>query len=148
LVDPENFRSVTAGGVAGRVEGRAVLVGKPKFLETEGVIIPRAVVERAQSLQAEGKTVLFAAIDGRVAGLLAVADPIKATTAEAVADFHRLGIKLVMATGDNRQTAEAVAKKLGLDRFEVTVNEKTRPAPTEGTIQILKILRIQSKLTN
>ena len=99
-----------AGGVAGRVDGRAVLVGKPKFLESEKVIIPEATRERAHALQAEGKTVLFAAIDGRIAGLLAVADPIKATTADAVADVQRLGIKLVMATGDNRQTAEAVAK--------------------------------------
>jgi len=113
-----DFRSVTAGGVAGRVDGRAVLVGKDAFLGAEGAPVPPAELERAGSLQSDGKTVLFVAIDGRFAGLLAVADPIKATTREAVASLHELGIKLVMATGDNRRTAAAVAKELGLDRFE------------------------------
>jgi Cu+-exporting ATPase len=121
LLDAVDFRSVTAGGVAGQVDGRLVLVGKAKFLETERVSIPAAAVNHATALQNEGKTVLFAAVDGRLAGLLAVADPIKATTAEAVAQLHHLGIKLIMATGDNRRTAEAVAKQLGLDRFEAEV---------------------------
>jgi Cu+-exporting ATPase len=120
LVLPEisDFRSVTGGGVAGRVNGRAVLVGKLKFLAAEGVAVPAALTERATALQADGKTVLFAAVDGRAAGLLAVADPIKASTPEAIAQLHALGVKLVMATGDNRRTAEAVARRLGLDEFE------------------------------
>jgi Cu+-exporting ATPase len=117
LLETAGFRSVTAGGVAGTVDGRNVLVGKSKFLEAEGIAIPQTMTERAEALQAEGKTVLFAAIDKRAAGLLAVADPIKGTTPEAVAELHKLGVKLVMATGDNRRTAEAVARKLGLDRF-------------------------------
>jgi len=121
LLDTADFRSVTAGGVAGIVDGRKVLVGKIKFMETEGVAMPPASVERASTLQTEGKTVLFVAIDARAAGLLAVADPIKETTREAVSALHELGIKLVMATGDNRRTAEHVAKKLGLDRFEAEV---------------------------
>jgi len=121
LLDTVDFRSVTAGGVAGKVDNRDVLVGKAKFLEAEGVTVPTAVIAAATAQQKEGKTVLFAAIDGKIAGLLAVADPIKATTAEAVRDLHRLGIKLVMATGDNRPTAEAVAKQLGIDRFEAEV---------------------------
>ena len=116
-----DFRSVTAGGVAGRVNNRAVLVGKIKFLTAEGVEMPAALAERATVLQSEGKTVLFAAIDGRAAGLLAVADPIKASTPEAVALLHALGVKLVMATGDNRATGASVAKKLGLDEFEAEV---------------------------
>ncbi len=117
----DSFRSVTAGGVAGNVDGRSVLVGKGSFLESEGTHIERSVLEGATVLQAEGKTVLFVAIDGRVAGLLAVADPIKQTTRAAIADLHRLGIKIVMATGDNRHTAESVAKQLGIDRFEAEV---------------------------
>ncbi len=121
LLDTVNFRSVTAGGVAGKVDNRDVLVGKAKFLEAEGVTVPTAVIAAATAQQKDGKTVLFAAIDGKIAGLLAVADPIKATTEEAVRDLHRLGIKLVMATGDNRPTAEAVAKQLGIDRFEAEV---------------------------
>jgi Cu+-exporting ATPase len=116
-----DFRSVTAGGVAGMVDGRAVLFGKAKFLEAEGVPSERSLAELATKRQAEGKTVLFVAIDGRAAGLLAVADPIKATTREAMADLHALGIKVVMATGDNRHTAESVAKQLGIDRFEAEV---------------------------
>ncbi|MGH7946403.1 MAG: HAD-IC family P-type ATPase, partial [Opitutaceae bacterium] len=121
LLEAADFRSVTAGGVAGRVDDRAVRVGKAKFLEAESVTVPPAANERAAALQAEGKTVLLVAIDGRVAGLIAVADPIKSTTTEAVAQLHELGIQLVMATGDNRHTAEAVAKQLGLDRFEAEV---------------------------
>lgn len=116
-----DFRSVTAGGVAGRIGGRDVLVGKPKFLEAEGVAVPVAALDRAAALQQEGKTVLYAAVSGKLAGLLAVADPIKTTTATAIAELHKLGVKLVMATGDNRRTAEAVAKKLGIDRFEAEV---------------------------
>lgn len=115
------FRSVTSGGVAGKIDGRAVLVGKPKFLEAEQVTVPTTALERATELQAGGKTVLFVGFEGKLAGLLAVADPIKATTREAIADLHRLGIKLVMATGDNRATAAAVAKELGLERFEAEV---------------------------
>jgi len=134
LLDSAEFRSVTAGGVAGNVAGRKVLVGKVKFIEAEGIAVPPPTVERASALQAEGKTVLFVAIDGRAAGLLAVADPIKETSREAVSDLHRLGIKLVMATGDNRRTAESVAKQLGLDRFEAEVE----PADKIRLVESLK----------
>ncbi len=134
LREVADFRSVTAGGVVGQVDGRAVLVGKAKFIEGERIAVAPAAVERANALQAEGKTVLFVGIDGRLAGLLAVADPIKATTKEAIADLHRLGIKLVMATGDNRRTAEAVAKQLGLDRFEAEVE----PADKIRLVESLK----------
>jgi Cu+-exporting ATPase len=121
LPEVTNFRSVTAGGVAGTVEKKSILVGKLKFLETEGVTVDAALQERANTLQTDGKTVLFAAVDGKAAGLLAVADPIKESTAEAIAMLHELGVKLVIATGDNRRTAEAVARKLGLDQFEAEV---------------------------
>ena len=117
-----DFRSITAGGVAGRVNNRTVLVGNLKFLAAEGVEVPAALTERAAALQAGGKTVLFVSVDGRAAGLLAVADPIKASTPEAIAQLHNLGVKLVMATGDNRATAESVARKLGLDEFEAEVD--------------------------
>jgi Cu+-exporting ATPase len=134
LRNAADFRSVTAGGVAGSVDGRAVLVGKPKFLEGEGVQVPQSTLTQGTALQAEGKTVLFAAIDGRMAGLLAVADPIKETTREAVAQLHQLGIKLMMATGDNRRTAEAVAKQLGIDRLEAEVE----PADKIRLVETLK----------
>jgi len=121
LVPVTDFRSVTAGGVAGRVSEKTVLVGKQKFLEAEGIAMSPDLNSRAAALQAEGKTVVFVAVDGAAAGLLAVADPIKESTTEAVAQLHALGIKLVMATGDNRRTAEAVAKKLGIDDFQAEV---------------------------
>jgi Cu+-exporting ATPase len=116
-----DFRSVTAGGVAGNVNGRRLLVGKLKFLEAEGIALSPELADRAAALQADAKTALFIAIDGRTAGLLAVADPIKESAREAIAQLHALGVKLVMATGDNRRTAEAVARQLGLDRFDAEV---------------------------
>ncbi|MBL9189063.1 MAG: copper-translocating P-type ATPase [Opitutaceae bacterium] len=121
LAEVTDFRSVTAGGVAGKVKGRTVRIGKPAFLTAEGISIPAALSDQAEKWQTDGKTVLFAAVDDRPAGLLAVADPIKATTAEAVAALHELGVKIIVATGDNRRTAEAVARQLGLDRIEAEV---------------------------
>jgi Cu+-exporting ATPase len=116
-----DFRSVTAGGVAAHVNGQTVLVGKLQFLADEGITMPPALIERATALQTQGKTVLFAAADGTAAGLLAVADPIKDSTPEAIAQLHALGVKLIMATGDNRPTATTVARQLGLDQFEAEV---------------------------
>ncbi len=121
LQEVANFRSVTGGGVAGTIGGQAVLVGKLKFLAAEGVALDAAQSQPADRLQAEGKTVLFVAVNGKSAGLLAVADPIKESTTEAITLLHELDVKLIMSTGDNRRTAEAVARKLGLDQFEAEV---------------------------
>ena len=115
------FRSIIAGGVAGTLDGKKVLVGKSKFLEAEGIALDAGLQGRATELQTDGKTVLFTAVDGKIAGLLAVTDPIKESTAEAIALLHELGIRLVMTTGDNRRTAEVVAQKLGLDQFDAEV---------------------------
>ncbi len=116
-----DFRSVTAGGVAGKVAEHAVLVGKPAFLREEGVSGLESLEATATRLQEEGKTAMFVAVDGRPAGILAVADPIKATTPEAIQELRALGLNVVMLTGDNRRTAEAVAKKLGLDSVEAEI---------------------------
>ena len=116
-----DFRSVTAGGVIGTVSGRAVLIGKPAFLRNEHIAGLEQLEASAAKLQEDGKTVLFVAVDGKPAGLLAVADPIKATTPEAIRELHALGLKLVMLTGDNRRTAAAVAKTLGIDAVEAEV---------------------------
>ena len=121
LREVAGFRSVTGGGVAGVIDGKAILVGKPKFLAAEGVVADPALLDQVTRLQADGKTVLFAAVNGKAAGLLAVADPIKDSTAEAITLLHELNVKLVMATGDNQRTAEAVARQLGLDQFEAEV---------------------------
>jgi Cu+-exporting ATPase len=117
----KDFRSVTAGGVAGTVGGRAVMIGKPDFLRNEKIAGLESLEAAAAKLQEEGKTAMFVAVDGKPAGILAVADPIKSTTAEAIKELHELGLKLVMLTGDNRRTADAVAKQLGLDAVEAEI---------------------------
>ena len=116
-----DFRSVTAGGVIGTVNGRKVLIGKPTFLRNEHIVGLEPLEASAAKLQEDGKTVIFVAVDGRPAGLLAVADPIKATAFAAIAELHELGLKLVMLTGDNRRTAAAVAKALGIDAVEAEI---------------------------
>jgi Cu+-exporting ATPase len=117
-----DFRSVVSGGVIGIVAGRNVMIGKPIFLRNEKIADLEPLEAAAIKLQEEGKTVIFAAIDGKPAGILAVADPIKATTAEAIAQLHQLGLKLVMLTGDNRRTAAAVARQLGMDAVEAEID--------------------------
>ena len=129
-----DFRSVTAGGVAGKIAGRIVLIGKPAFLRAERVTGLEALEATAVRLQEEGKTAMFVAVNGRPAGILAVADPIKDTTAEAIRELHELGLHLVMLTGDNRRTADAVAKTLGLDAVEAEVE----PAGKVGHVQKLR----------
>ena len=135
----KDFRSVTAGGVLGSVAGRAVMVGKPGFLRNEGVAGLEPLEALAVSLQEEGKTAMYVAVDGKAAGLLAVADPIKSTTGEAIRELHALGLDLVMLTGDNARTAAAVAKTLGLDAVEAQVE----PA---GKVAHVQRLRAQGKL--
>ena len=134
----KDFRSVTAGGVLGTVAGRAVMIGKPDFLRDEKVTGLESLEPSAVQLQEAGKTAMFVAIDGKPAGILAVADPIKTTTAEAIKELHALGLKLVMLTGDNRRTAAAVAKQLGLDVVEAEIE----PA---GKVAKVKQLRAQGQ---
>jgi len=120
------FASLTGKGVTGRVDGHAVAIGNRKLLEEAGVAAGD-LVPRAEELRADGQTVMFVAIDGKPAGLIGVADPIKETTAEAIRDLHRAGLQVVMLTGDNSTTAQAVARKLGIDRVvaEVLPEQKT-----------------------
>jgi Cu+-exporting ATPase len=121
------------------VDGKQVVVGKRKFLAEEGVSLGADFEARAAALQVEGRTALFVGVDGRMAGLLGVADPIKESSSEAVALMHQLGVKLVMLTGDNSRVAAAVAGKLGLDRFEAEVEpadkiERVRALKREGAV--------------
>jgi Cu+-exporting ATPase len=134
----KDFRSVTAGGVLGTVAGRAVMVGKLDLLRNEKVTGLEPLAASAVKLQEQGKTAMFVAIDGKPAGLLAVADPIKSTTVEAIRKLHALGLKLVMLTGDNRRTADVVTKQLGLDAVEAEIE----PA---GKVAQVKKLRAQGQ---
>ncbi len=117
----KDFYSVTAGGVSGVVAGHVVMVGKTDFLRNEKITGLELLEASSVKLQEEGKTVMFVAIDGKSTGILAVADPIKSTTAEAIRELHAFGLRLIMLTGDNRRTAAAVARQLGLDAVEAQV---------------------------
>jgi Cu+-exporting ATPase len=120
LSEVRDFQSVTGKGVIGIVDSRTIAIGNLKHFESLG-IDPGTLRERADALRREGQTVMFVAVDGRPAGLVGVADPIKPTTAEAIQALHREGIKVVMLTGDNRTTAEAVARSAGIDQVEADV---------------------------
>lgn len=110
----EGFEQVAGGGLAGAVDGRRVLAGNVRLMEKSGVDLG-AFAQRADALAAEAKTPLFFAVGGRVLGLVAVADPVKPTSAEAVSRLRALGAKTLLLTGDARLTAEAVARKVGVD---------------------------------
>ena len=120
LAKVEGFESVAGKGVAATVDGRKVVLGNGTMMQAAHVDV--SALERAvDELRREGATVIFAAIDGKAAGVIAIADPIKATTPDAVRALRRAGVRVVMLTGDNRATAEAVARKLGIDEVEAEV---------------------------
>jgi len=121
----EEFDSVTGQGVRGRVQGRDVALGNRALMDALGIQIG-PLAERAEALRGEGKTVMFLAVDGRAAGLVTVADPIKETTPAAIRALHEEGIRIVMLTGDSATTARAVAGRLGIDEVmaEVQPGEK------------------------
>jgi Cu+-exporting ATPase len=120
-----DFEYGTGRGVTGLVEGRRVALGNRALLDERG-IDPGALAGRAEALRAEGQGVVLVAVDGRMAGLLGVTDPIKASTPEALRRLREDGLRVVMVTGDSRTTAEAVARRLGLDdvRAEVRPEQK------------------------
>ena len=115
LVDAEAFGSITGKGVQGTVAGEGVALGNRAMMEAVGVD-PSPLAQRAEELRADGQTVMFVAIGGRFAGIVGVADPIKATSDEAIRALRAEGLRIVMMTGDSRTTAEAVAGKLGIER--------------------------------
>ncbi|GAA5483983.1 copper-transporting P-type ATPase [Haloferula sargassicola] len=125
-LDTRDFESTTAGGVTGRVDGETVRVGKAAFLSDAGIAIPDDLRQNAESWQEQARTVVWVAIGDEVAGILAISDPIKDTTPGAISTLHGLGLKVIMCTGDNRRTAEAVARELGIDEVhaEVTPQDK------------------------
>jgi Cu+-exporting ATPase len=116
----QQFASVTGKGVTGRVEEYSVAIGNMRYLEELAVDLG-ALRARAEELRLAGQTVMFAVIDGAPAGLVGVADPVKSTTREAIEELHREGVKVVMLTGDNRTTAQAVAQAVGIDAIEADV---------------------------
>jgi Cu+-exporting ATPase len=135
----QEFHSLTGRGVMGKVDGRSVALGNIKLLE-ELSIDSAPLRARAEELRRDGHTVMFVALDNRAAGLVAVSDPIKQSTHEAIEILHREGTKIVMLTGDSRTTAEAVARRLGIDQVEAEVLP-------EQKAQVIKQLQAQGRVT-
>jgi P-type Cu+ transporter len=133
------FESTTGGGVSGKLDGKSILVGKEKFLADSGVPISQELKNEAQRLQEKAQTTVWLAVNKKAVGILGIADPIKETSKQAVRVLHQMGMKVIMCTGDNRRTAEAVARELGIDDFraEVMPDEK---------IDIVKNLKSQGAI--
>ncbi|MBY6013693.1 copper-translocating P-type ATPase [Qipengyuania gaetbuli] len=127
LVEATEFEAVTGKGVQGKVDGQAVALGNKAMIEDLG-LTAGDLVERANQRRDEGETVMFVAIEGVIAGLVSVADPVKETTPDALKALHALGLRIIMATGDNERTAKAVAAQLGIDeiRADVLPEDKAR----------------------
>ena len=138
LADAADFLSVAGGGVSATVAGHPVLVGRAGFLSSVGVD-PAGLEAAADRLAGDGKTPVFAAIDGRVAAVIAIADTVKAGSIEAVGELRRLGISVAMLTGDNRRTAEAIARSVGIDRVVADV----RP---DGKAAAVRALQAEGKV--
>ena len=124
LAKVTDFQSITGRGAIGKVDGREVLVGKAQFLRAQNVSGIEPLEPKAGELQEQGQTVIFVAVDRRAAGVIAVADPIKESSLEAIRRLHRVGIKIIMLTGDNARTAKAVAERLGIDEVEASIEPK------------------------
>jgi P-type Cu+ transporter len=114
----DKFESIAGGGVNGLIEGQSVRLGDRRFVELDGQSVPSALLGQAEAMRRQGQTVTFLRVGDRTVGLLAIADPIRATTREAIDALHRLGLRIIMLTGDNETTARVVAQSLGIDEFK------------------------------
>jgi Cu+-exporting ATPase len=138
LSEPSEFQSVTGKGVDGKVEGRKVILGNAALLQERGVAVD-AIFPMLETHRSQGQTVLLAAVDGQAAGFLMVADPIRASTPEAIRLLHEDGLRLIMLTGDSRATAESVARALGIDEVIAEVlpqqkHETVKRLQSEGRV--------------
>jgi Cu+-exporting ATPase len=138
LSSPDAFASVTGKGVTGKIDGRKVALGNLKLL-AELSIDPGDLPDQAESLRRKGATAMFVAIDGAPAGLLAVADPIKDSTFGAIKELQKMGLRVVMLTGDNETTASAVARELGIDDLEAEVSPDRK-------IEVVKALQEEGRI--
>ena len=132
------FASVTGGGARGDVDGQEVLVGSRDWLAVQGVADVAVLDDRADALQRQGRTVMHVAMDGRLAGIIAVSDPIKPTAFEAIRRLHGMGLRIIMLTGDNERTARTVAGQLGIDEFRAGMKP-------EGKHSLITSLRAEGR---
>src|SRR6266496_3119123 len=133
----EKFESVTGQGVRGEIGGRKVAVGSRRFMESQGAV-PASLADKADALRTQGKTALYAAVDGRTFAVVAVTDPIKETTPEAIKTLQSEGVRVVMLSGDSRKTAEAVGRQLGIDEVIAEVLP-------EQKVNVIKSLQAQRR---
>lgn len=134
LMPVESFQSITGQGVRGRVCGKTALVGKQGFVASDGVILPGGLKDKAAELQDKAQTVIWVSVGGEIAGAISIADPIKKTTPEAIMALRKMGIKVIMLTGDNEKTAKAVAKELGIGEVYAGLG----PGDKQGIVRKLK----------
>jgi Cu+-exporting ATPase len=128
-VEPaEEFDTFGGRGVAATVLSEIVLVGNRAFLEERGVVIPGGLYEQITAFEQEGKTAVLVAVGGQMAGVIAIADTLKDTTRDAIMQFKKMGVKIVMITGDNRRTADAIARQIGIDRVIAEVLPQDKEA--------------------
>jgi Cu+-exporting ATPase len=138
LKEPENFNSIAGFGIDAKIDGRIILLGNQKLMEERKIEIEN-LISKSKELAQDGKTPIYISIDGKGSAIIAVADTIKENSKEAVDQLHRLGLEVVMLTGDNRKTAEAIAKKVGIDR----VLSEVRP---EAKVSEVKKLQNEGKV--
>ena len=115
LLDPKDFQAIAGYGIEATIDSRKILLGNLKLMEERKVFL-NGFLEKAEHLSSEGKTPMFLAVDGEAAGIIAVADTLKENSKEAVEALHRMGLEVVMLTGDNQRTAKAIARQIGIDR--------------------------------
>ena len=134
-----DFESLTGEGVSAKVENKNILIGRLRFLEQNDITIPEPLRSLAEEKQSQGETIVFSAIDGQCAGMIAVSDPIKESTPAAIERLHQMGLNIVMLTGDDEKTARHIASQLGLDHFkaELTPGDK---------LEQIALLRDQGKI--
>ena len=128
LIKPSKFNAVAGHGVEGTIDNKEIFLGNRKLMEREKIAIDEGSEQKIQKLENEGKTVMVLAIDKEIAGLIAVADTLKEHSKEAIELLHKMGIKVIMITGDNERTAKAIAKQVGIDEVLAEVLPEDKAA--------------------
>jgi len=136
LVSVDDFQSVTGAGVKGKVNGKEIFLGKQKFIEDNGISVSEELKKKSDELQEKAWTIIWVAVDRQLAGILGISDPIKTTTPDAIRALHKMGLKVVMLTGDNERTAKAIAKELGITEVYAGLEPKDK-------LEIVKKLRAE-----
>jgi len=122
----QNFESVTGGGLKGDLDGQGIILGKQKFIGDQKIGIPEDLKVKSVELQAKAQTVVWVAVEKKVIGMLGISDPIKKTTPQAIEALHKMGIKVVMLTGDNRKTAEVIGRELNIDEVQAELEPRSK----------------------